>query len=175
MAIAFCRPSSLNNGMIQGKLRLLWSKVLEVSCARFSAPVATMHLKKSVTSSWDAGASKERMWPPAMQPLIAWGIFLATIRIISQGSSFRSRTNFFRKTATTGTSTAANPARSMDCATASIMPVRMPRAHRLCEPSRNVVSMKRTSMPVSSCSPNPRPVYNRGEPDLRRPLKRRKP
>src|SRR3989304_880087 len=50
----------------------------------------------------------------------------------------------------TGTSTAANPARSMFSATASIMPRRMPEDQRLCEPSRKVVSTKFTSI-ANSC------------------------
>src|SRR3990170_9044110 len=49
-----------------------------------------------------------------------------------------------------GTSTAANPAWPMSSATASIMPVRIPDAHRLCEPSRNVVSMIRTSLFIAT-------------------------
>src|SRR3974390_1070995 len=47
-----------------------------------------------------------------------------------------------------GTSMAAKPAWSMAVATACIMPVRQPEAHRLCDPSRNVVSINRTSMAV---------------------------
>ena len=41
-----------------------------------------------------------------------------------------------------GTSIAANPTSSMISATASIMPVRIPEAHKLWDPSRNVVSTK---------------------------------
>src|SRR3990172_3064072 len=98
-----------------------------------------------------------------MQPFIVWGIFFATTRDISQGSSFKSRTNFFMKIPVTGTSMASKPARSMNSAVASIMPVRMPRAHRLWDPSRNVVSIKRTSMaksvqpPGGQTSPRSRP------------------
>src|ERR1035437_7583213 len=65
---------------------------------------------------------------------------------MSQGFSFRSRTNFFRWLPLRGTSTASNPARSMTAATASIMPIRILAAHRLWGSSRNVVSIKHTYM-----------------------------
>ena len=104
---------------------------------------------KSLATALGDGAPKGFKLPPAMQAFTVLGIFLATMRASSQGSSFRSRTNFLSKIPLIGTSTAANPAWPMASATAAIMPVRMPDAHRLCDPSRNVVSMKCTSMASS--------------------------
>src|SRR3974390_1954426 len=89
-------------------------------------------------------SSKGRMKAPANTLFFVFGIFSAAILAIAKGSSLRSRTNFLRKMPRMGTSMAANPARSMDSATASIMPVRIADAHRLCEPSRKVVSTKCT-------------------------------
>jgi hypothetical protein len=82
------------------------------------------------------------MKAPPNTHFVVFGIFLAAMRAMANGSSLRSRTNFFRKMPRIGISTAANPARSIASATASIMPVRMAEAHRLCDPSRNVVSTK---------------------------------
>jgi len=50
------------------------------------------------------------MAPPAMQLLTVLGIFLATMRAISHGSSFKSRTNFLKYTPRMGTSMTSNPA-----------------------------------------------------------------
>ena len=136
------------------------------SCSSFSKPGKSFQLvdvrvsvmpyatARSTKSFITAGGSFTKVPDPCMPPWRRKRVrrkHFVPSRTHSQGFCFCSRT-YFLIIVEQKNSSDSNPARSIASATASIVPVLIPSAQRLCCPSRSVVSIKCTSLMVKSRS-----------------------
>src|SRR5262245_10628379 len=90
-------PNHLMKGMNVGKVSVIWSAVLDVSCSRLIAPISACSVQNSLPRAGGVGVPNGlRLKLLPMQLLGVRGIFLASMRIRSHGFSLRSRISFLK-------------------------------------------------------------------------------